>query len=200
MRWHLDDKYYVKDGKNYERVTSILSYFQTPDLVKWKMRVGAKEAKRISTIAMKRGTNVDEAIRAHVSGEKVPKFKTQEEENCFKAYLQWREDYNIQDCKSASTLFDDDVLIAGTPDLWLPDETLDIKCAGQIRENYWLQTEWYARKHGDSHKSVLRLDGNLCQYEYKKMPLSDYHSSVFDALVTAYRFYNKSVNDGEEEV
>ena len=66
----MDDKYYVKDGVSYERVTSILNYFQSPDLVKWKLRVGAKEAKRISTIAMKRGTNVDEAIRLDVSGKK----------------------------------------------------------------------------------------------------------------------------------
>jgi hypothetical protein len=151
---------------------------------------------------MKRGTNVDEAIRAHVSGEKVKKFKTQEEENCFKAYLQWREDYSVENesITSAATLFDDEAYIAGTPDLWLPDETLDIKCASAIRENYWLQTEWYARQKGHGFKSILRLDANLGIYEYKKIPVSDYHLQVFDALITAYRFYNKSVNDGTEEV
>jgi len=194
MWWQVgnDAEFYTKGGVSYTRVTSILGYFADPKLVAWKMRVGAKEAKRISTVAMKRGTNVDEAIRAHVSGEKVGKFKTQEEENCFKAYLQWREDYNIQDCKSATTLFDDDALIAGTPDLWLPDETLDIKCAGHIRENYWLQTEWYARKHGDSFKSILRLDGNLGQYEYVLKPVSDYEFQIFEALVSVYRFYNEA--------
>lgn len=195
----MDDKYYVKDGKNYERVTSILGYFQSPDLVKWKLKVGAKEAKRISTIAMKKGTNVDEAIRCHVSELKVPKFKTVEEENCFKAYLQWREDYSIQDIKSATTMFDDDALIAGTPDLWIPDETVDIKCAGHIRDNYWLQTEWYARKHGDSFKSILRLDGALCQYEYVRKPISDYDFQIFEALVSVYRFYNAMPTGPEEE-
>jgi len=194
-----DQKYYVKDGKNYERVTSILGYFQSPDLVKWKLKVGAKEAKRISTIAMKKGTNVDETIRCHVSGLKVPKFKTVEEENCFKAYLQWREDYSIQDIKSATTMFDDDALIAGTPDLWIPDETVDIKCAGHIRDNYWLQTEWYARKHGDSFKSILRLDGALCQYEYVRKPISDYDFQIFEALVSVYRFYNAMPTGPEEE-
>lgn len=196
----MDDEFYVKDGKNYTRVTSILGYFQTPDLVKWKLRVGAKEAKRISTIAMKKGTAVDEYIREHVTSGKTPrKFKTIEEENCFKAYLQWREDYGITEAVSANTLFDDDARIAGTPDLWLPDETLDIKCSSSIRDNYWLQTEWYARKKGHHFKSILRLDGNLAQYEYKKMPVDDYHLQVFEGLVTAFRFYNKSVNDGEEE-
>ena len=185
----MDDKYYVKDGHNYTRVTSILGYFQNPDLVAWKIRVGAKEAKRISTIAMKRGTNVDEAIRCHVQGLKVPKFKTIEEENCFKAYLQWREDYAITDIQSASTLYDDEARIAGTPDLWLPCETCDIKCASEIRDNYWLQTEWYARKRGDSFKSILRLDGNLGVYEYVRKPVSDYELQVFEALVTAYKYY-----------
>jgi len=196
----VDDKYYVKDGCNYERVTSILGYFQNPELVAWKLRVGAKEAKRISTVAMKRGTNVDEAVRCHISGIKVPKLKTVEEENCFKAYLQWREDYDVKDIASATTLYDDEAKIAGTPDLWMPDETLDIKCSSAIRDNYWLQTEWYARKKGHGFKSILRLDKNLGIYEYKRMPVSDYHLQVFDGLITAYRFYNKSVNDGKEAV
>lgn len=202
MRWYLvDDKFYLKDGKSYERVTSILSYFQTPDIVAWKLRVGAKEAKRISTIAMKRGTNVDEAIRNHVTtGEAPKKWKTIEEENCFKAYLQWREDYNIHEIQSATTLYDEEAGIAGTPDLWLPDETTDVKCASEIRDNYWLQTEWYARKKGHHFKSILRLDGSLCMYEYKKIPVDEYHLQVFDALITAYRYYNKPVNDGKEAV
>jgi hypothetical protein len=195
----LDDKYYTRNGINYERVTTIINYFADPKLVAWKMKVGAKEAKRISTIAMKRGTSVDDAIRLHVMEGKLPKFKTQEEENCFKAYLQWREDYNVKDISSAVTQYDDEAKIAGTPDLWLPDETCDIKCAGHIRDNYWLQTEWYARKKGHGFKSILRLDGSLGIYEYKKIPVSDYHLQVFNALITAYWFYNKSVNDGTEE-
>ena len=187
-----DSQYYVKDGHNYERVTSILGYFQSPDLVKWKLKVGAKEAKRISTIAMKRGTNVDEYIRKHAeTGEKPAKFKSNEEENCFKAYLQWRADYNPQGLSSATTLFDDESRIAGTPDLWMQDETLDIKCASAIRPTYWLQTEWYARKKGHGFKSILRLDGNLSIYEYVRVPVSDYHMKVFEALVTAFLYYNQ---------
>jgi hypothetical protein len=189
MRWQVDDKYYMRDGQNYTRVTSILNYFADPKLVAWKLKVGAKEAKRISTIAMKRGTLVDDAIRLHVMEGKIPKFKTQEESNCFKAYLQWREDYGIKDISSATTQYDDEAKIAGTPDLWLPDETCDIKCAGHIRDNYWLQTEWYARRKGHGFKSILRLDGNLSQYEYVRKPVSDYELQVFEALVTAYKYY-----------
>lgn len=196
----MDDRFYVKNGSNYTRVTSILGYFQDPKLVEWKMKVGAKEAKRISTVAMKRGTSVDDAIRLHVEKGILPKFKSVEEENCFKAYQQWREDYNVQDIASASTLFDDEAKIAGTPDLWLPDETVDIKCSSSIRNNYWLQTEWYARMKGHSHKSILRLDSTLSIYEYKKIPVDEYHLQVFNALITAYWFYNKPVNDGKEDV
>jgi len=195
----VDDKYYVKDGKNYTRVTSILGYFKNPSLVKWYLKVGAKEAKRISTIAMKRGTSVDDAIRLHVEEGKVPKFKTEEEKNCFNAYLQWREDYSVKDIHSATTQFDDEALIAGTPDLWLPDETVDIKCASSIRKNYWLQTEWYARKKGHNFKSILRLDSNLGCYEYVRKPVSDYEFQIFEALVSVYRFYNAIPTEPEEE-
>jgi hypothetical protein len=197
-----DEKYYSKGGVNYERVTSILGYFKSPELVKWELRVGSREAKRIKTVAMKRGTNVDDAIRIHVTEGKAPKkFKTIEEENCFKAYLQWRKDYGVQVVTSATTLYDEEALIAGTPDLWMLDETLDIKCASSIRDNYWLQTEWYARKKGHNFKSILRLDSSLGIYEYKKMPVSEYHSQVFDALITAYRFYNQAPPSvGIEEV
>lgn len=196
----MDSEFYEKDGKKFDRVTKILGYFQAPELVDWKLRVGKKEANRISKVAIKRGTSVDEAIRRHVSGEKIPKFKTIEEENCFKAYLQWRKDYGIEKIESATTMFDDDAMIAGTPDLWIQDTTVDIKCAKSIKQNYWLQTEWYARRKGHHFKAILRLDPDLSHYEYKKIPVDEYHLRVFEALVTAFRFYNKTVNDGEEEV
>lgn len=196
----MDGQFYTRDGVLYERVTSVLGYFTPPNLVKWQLRVGAKEAKRVKTVSMKIGTNVDDAIRADVMGEQPVKLISDAARNCFKAYKQWREDYNIKDISSATTLFDDEAKIAGTPDLWLIDETCDIKCASSIRENYWLQTEWYARKKGHGFKSILRLDGNLAQYEYKKLPVDDYHLQVFDALITAYRFYNKAPSQmGMEE-
>lgn len=195
-----DSNYYEKDGKKYDRITRILGYFKNPELVKWQMRVGAKEAKRISTIAMKRGTAVDEYIRIHVTDKKEPKkFKTIEEENCFKAYLQWRKDYNISVITSATTQYDHDACIAGTPDIWLLDETLDIKCASAIRQNYWLQTEWYARKKGHHFKSILRLDANLGCYEYVKKPVSDYDFQIFEALVSVYRFYNAMPTEPDAE-
>ncbi len=194
-----DEEFYVKDEVNYERVTSVLGYFTPPSLVKWQLRVGTKEAKRIKTVSMKIGTNVDEAIRADVIGLDPIKLKSQEAKNCFKAYKQWRKDYAIKNIQSATTLYDEEAKIAGTPDLWMPDETCDIKCASSIRMNYWLQTEWYARKKGHGYKSILRLDSALAEYEYVRKTISDYEFQIFEALVSVYRFYNKAPQDTEPE-
>lgn len=38
------------------RVTEVLDYFQAPELVEWKMKVGKAEAGKISRMALKIGT------------------------------------------------------------------------------------------------------------------------------------------------
>ena len=206
----MDDRHYKKEGIKYERVSNILSTYNDPKLEAWKINSAKnavlkyedtlinrdtilkcfRSATEVGKHAMGIGTNVDDAIRGHYEGYAI-KLKTKEAENCFKAFLQWKQDYGVETAISGTTLYDDDSRIAGTPDLWLPDETLDIKCSSAIRDNYWLQTEWYARKKGHSFKSILRLDKSLGIYEYKKIPVSDYHLQVFEALITAFRYYNQ---------
>jgi len=185
--------YYVRNGIEYDRVTSILGYFKDERYWKWVLKMGKSEADEIGRKAMAIGTNVDNAIRKHVEGKKVVKFKKLEERNCYEAYLQWRKDHQIKDIQSAETLFNDSQQVAGTPDLWLPDETCDIKCSTSIRPAYWLQVNWYAMQRGHKYRSILRLDKDLSYYEYKRLPVSEYHGQVFDALITAYRYYNKTV-------
>lgn len=189
----MDAEYYEKDGKQYDRITRILDYFATPGLVDWKLRVGKREANRISKIALNIGTNVDEAIKADVLGQKIPKLKTQEAKNCWEAYLQWKQDYSPA-LAVADTVFDEGYQTAGTPDLiyWDTDTLIDVKCATSIKENYWLQTEFYARQISPlKFKAILRLDKNLGQYEFKKVPLSDEHWEATVSAIKLYRFYNK---------
>jgi genome maintenance exonuclease 1 len=49
-------EYILPDGTRYPSVTTILSYFKSAGLQKWRDRVGETEAKRIMTVASQRGT------------------------------------------------------------------------------------------------------------------------------------------------
>lgn len=189
-------EFYEKDGRQYSRITSILDYFPAPELVDWKIDVGRREARRISTIALKIGDNVDEAIKAEICKAKIPRLKSEEAKNCFEAYKQWQKDYQLGELTCGTTVFDDEWGVAGTPDFYDEDTVIDSKCSSEIRLQYWLQTEFYGRKLGKKYKAILRLDKNLAIYEYKKMPLNDFHWATVCGLITAYRFFNKSVTDG----
>lgn len=195
--------HYEKDGRAYERITQVLSRFEDPSLANWKARVGLKEASRIKKKAMGIGTNVDNAIRAYIDGRKQIKLKSKEAENCFDAFRHWLADYGYHGLVCGTPLFDDVLMVAGTPDILRSSEVIDIKCSSVISDNYWLQTEFYGRmKGGEPHnywKSILRLDKNLGIYEYKRVPLSDADWDAVRSAITLYRWYQKPVIDGKEE-
>lgn len=188
--------------EGFDRVSSILDTYQDPGLIKWKVKVGAKEAKRISNLATGIGTNVDEYIKAQITNDKLPKLKTVEAENCIRAWNKFREDYCvITSCvEVGKRIFCEQTKITGEPDLILKGrelEVLDIKCSSEIRTNYWLQTNWYATKLSIPLRSVLRLDKNLGVYEYERREVSSEDQNVFDALTKVYRYF-KPVKEVEE--
>jgi len=184
--------------EGYDRVSSILEFYQPQELIDWKIRVGKREARRISTVATKIGSNVDEWIKASESGVKLPKLKTIESENCVKAYRSWLDDYGIKGLSLGVRLFNKNTRVTGEPDLLIPDEVLDIKCSGEIRPTYWLQTQWYADQLEFKWRSILRLDKNLGIYEYERREVSKADADAFDALTVAYRYF-KQFSKGEEE-
>lgn len=187
-------EYYEKNGKRYDRITRILDYFPHPDLVDWKIDVGRREARRVSTAATNIGDNVDEYVKQKLLGGKLPKLKTQEAKNCLEAFESWVAAYSPV-LKVGETVFDDALMVAGTPDLIWNDTLIDIKCSREIKHSYWLQTEFYARCLGVQYKAVLRLDKNLAMFEYKKMKLSDDDWAACRAAITLHRFYNKTLRD-----
>lgn len=183
----------------YDRVSAILEVYQDPDLIDWKIRTGKKEARRISTVATKIGTNVDEWIKVYLTGDKLPKLKSVEAENCVNAFLKWKEDYGIVGIGVGERIFNEETRVCGEPDLILEDEVLDIKCSSAIRPNYWIQTNWYAENLKKNYRSVLRLDKNLGVYEYERRQISKADSEVFSALTVVYRYF-KQFSKGEEEL
>lgn len=184
--------------EGFDRVSAILDVYQDPDLIDWKIRTGKKEARRISTVATKIGSNVDEWVKASILGEKLPKLKSVEAENCVKAWEKWLEDYGVKEFGVGKRLFNQETKVCGEPDILMVDEVLDIKCSSSIRPNYWIQTNWYAGQLGFKYRSILRLDKNLSCYEYERREISKADSEVFDALTVVYRYF-KQFAKGEEE-
>ncbi len=61
--------YTTPDGHKYPSITTILSRLSRDGIAKWRARVGAKEANRISQFASKRGTAVHEVFERYINNE-----------------------------------------------------------------------------------------------------------------------------------
>ena len=161
----MDDHYYSKDGKQYERVTRILDYFSNPELVAWKVKVGQKEAGKVSRIALKCGKAVDEMIRAS----RIPKLKDSDEiKSCLKAWKSWKENFTPKNIVFPQTLFCEKRMLAGTPDFTWADgyELSDIKTSNAVRESYFFQLGAYASMLNPMPKrlSIIRFDKQSRNY------------------------------------
>lgn len=188
----------------YVSVTEVLDYFQVPELVAWKLRVGAVEAKKISTIAMKIGSRVDALIQEDVANGsyKLTAKDPIEVQNCMKAWEAFKNDYSPKISITQQVLKDYDLGVIGHLDL-LTDRIVDVKCASSIKPSYWIQTAKYSDMHskGVLGTAILRLDKNLGVYQYLTNEQAGYSVkdciAVFDGLIKAYRFYNRP--KGSEE-
>lgn len=70
-------KYNTPDGKKYPSITTVLSILSRDSIAKWRKRVGAEEANRVSHRASTRGTAVHEICEKYVNNDpdylKVPR-------------------------------------------------------------------------------------------------------------------------------
>jgi len=189
-------KYYERDGKEYDRITSITDYFTPPELVAWKVRTPPDDAKRISKLALKHGSKVDSLIRDNKEPGKsddIEIFK------CLEAYHKWREEFGKMTLIFPDTAYCDDRMIAGTPDVyWVEQETLiDIKSSKSLHEGYFFQVGggYASFKHPFKIRNIaiLRLDKELGEYAYTtndKLGISLPNLICgFNGLLVYYRMY-----------
>lgn len=175
------------------RVSEVLEYFQDPHLVEWKIKVGKKEARRLSTMALKIGSRVDDLIKGRGHMEKN---ESQEVRNCMEAYHRWRMDYDPMSLMFPERLYDEDRQITGEPDcLWVAKNTLiDFKTSARVSWKYWLQLSAYASMLEllPEKLAVLRLDKNLGEYQYLNNEEAGFDIQrgieAFNGLLVAYRF------------
>jgi len=189
----MNEDMYVKDGKEYDRVTKVINYFMAPGLVDWRVKVGKKEANKIMRDAAKIGTRVHRLAEDHNYGEgEVDTAKEKPEvKTAFGAYIKWIEEYDPAIKTMEKTVYSEEWGIAGTYDILLEDRAIvDIKTSRMISPTHWIQLAAYAQMEGDIQAiAVLRLDKNLGVYEYKVREFEQYYVDVFVSLLNAYRYY-----------
>lgn len=183
-------------------VTEVLDSFIPKGLLSWYLKTGAKEAKRLSTVALKIGSRVDELIQEDISkgSYKLSSKDPIEVKNCMDAWKQFKADYNPNIVRTQAECIDIDQKLIGHIDLIMNNRVVDIKCASSIKQNHWLQVSKYSHMEFNLDinpiigVAILRLDKNLGTYQFitnEQAGINWKHCvKVFDGLLEAYRFYN----------
>lgn len=197
----MDGEFYYKGDIAYDRITKITDYFAPPELVEWKVKVGKKEANRISRIALKFGKEVDDRIRANPLSPVAKKKEKAEVVNAIAAWNSWLLHYQPLEIRFPETLYDEDRKIAGTPDFeWLDREGVwtltDIKTSREIRPANFFQLGGYGsmRIPKPGHLAILDLSKALGMFDYisnEKLGLSvDACINGFNEVYLHYRIYH----------
>lgn len=181
--------------EGYVSVTEVLDAFIPKGLLGWYLKTGAKEAKRLSTVALKIGSRVDELIQEDINkgNYKLSPKDSIEVKNCMEAWKQFKQDYQPTITGTQVEVKLEDQKIVGHIDLIYGNHIVDVKCASSIKQNYWLQVA----KYSDMYEypkgiSILRLDKSLGIYQFVENPPIPKEElvKIFDGLLEAYRFYN----------
>lgn len=189
----MDGKVYVKNGKEYQRPTSMLDHFWTPDLVKARLKCDTRTWNLKTNKAIKIGSRVDQLIR---DSEKPKKSDVDEVKNCMNAWFKWRERYP-EEITFPETAYDDKRRIAGTPDFYMTKSRIlvDIKTSMRVYNNYWLQVGGcYSSLPFDfviDDVAILRLDKPSGDYEFVTASSLNLDIDIlrmgFNGLINFYR-------------
>lgn len=177
-------------------VTQVLDAFIPKGLLAWYLKTGAKEAKRLSTVAMKIGSRVDSLIQEDIlkGSYKLSAKDPIEVKNCMEAWKQFKSDYQPTITGVQKEVKSDTQKLVGHIDLIFGATIVDVKCASSIKDNYWLQTAKYSDllESDTDGIAILRLDKNLGTYQFTKKEQSVVNElvKVYDGLLDAYRYYN----------
>lgn len=184
-------------------ISEVIGYFTEPALVEWKTRVGAKEAKRIGTIATKIGTRIHELIEEEWKG-KFIKFTPKdgnEVKSCIEAYRKWQEDFGFKIEEMEVEVRDEATKLLGHYDIYGQRTLIDIKTSSRINDKMWLQVNQYAKMRGGcDYVAILRLDKSLAIYEFEKRRVDQRCLEVFEAMLITYRYFNNDpMGQGEHD-
>jgi genome maintenance exonuclease 1 len=142
--------YETPDGKQYPSVTSVLGFKSAESIQKWRDRVGAEEADKISKRASSRGTRIHTLCEDYLTlGTAVPDMFDAEMFTSIKPYLD-----KIDNIHALETpLFSHYLKVAGTVDCIAEYEgklsIIDFKSSSKVKSrddihSYFMQTSAYA--------------------------------------------------------
>lgn len=179
-------------------VTEVLDAFIPKGLLDWYLKTGKKEAKRLSTVALKIGSRVDELVGEDVNtgSYKLSAKDPIEVRNCMEAWKQFKADYAPDVTACQLEVKDDARKIVGHIDLVFGSRVVDIKCASSIKPNYWVQIATYKSllPNPPLGLAILRLDKNLGTYQFMTHEQAEVNPEqcvrVFEGLMEAFRYYN----------
>ena len=179
-------------------VTEVLDAFIPKGLLDWYLKTGKKEARRISTVAMKIGSRVDQLIQDDVNtgSYKLSSKDPIEVKNCMEAWESFKKDYQPKIKATQIEVKSEREKLVGHIDLIMDGMVVDIKCASSIKDNYWLQVAKYADMYRTDllGLAILRLDKNLGTYQFVKSHQANKQPNllvdVYNGLLEAYRYYN----------
>lgn len=177
----------------------MLDYFQEPGLISWRVKVGAKEAKRVSTVALKLGTAVHTFIE---TGKKVAKSDSFEYQNCCTAFERFKLENKFEPIQYEKELINEEYGIMGHYDchaiLNNYPTTIDWKTSSKINLKYKIQVNTYTwLDNRQDHSAIVRLDKNLGQYELLHEPYNPELVDVFLAMLKVYRAFEIPNGEGE---
>lgn len=194
-------------------VTEVLDHFIAKGLLDWFLKTGKKEAKRLSTVALKIGSRVDELIQADVTkgSYKLSSKDGIEVRNCMEAWEAFKRDYAPTITGVQIEVKSDGDKLIGHTDLVMNYRIVDVKCASSIKPNYWLQVSKYLHMYRDPETgeidteidgiAILRLDKNLGTYQFMTHEQAEINIEncvkVFDGLLMAYRYYQPTAEKEE---
>lgn len=202
----MDETFYVKDGVKFARVTTVLGLINVPGLNKWRGRLGNTAANKVMRDAQKLGTWFHGAVEKFLTDKYVLDVKTPEQENLWKAWLDWYGLQKLEPVAIEETVYSEKWRVAGTPDLvnMLPDGTLEVldwKTSSRFNMKHKLQAMAYAamvmetRGVEVSRVRVVRFDKVIADWEEHVFEYDDECAAKFFELSKFWWYWNELEGD-----
>ena len=196
-------EYYERDGKKYERYSTVAGFFAHPWLVKYKLSQLKKSSyidgdvvkfKSDKRAALSIGTKVHKLVEDNFHHGSYKLGKSNESViNCMKAWDRWRDDYNLDILTMEQVVYSDTLGVAGTYDFRTIDTMGDIKTSMCISEDYWIQVAFYNMVSGLNlpKLGILRLDKTIGEYEWVVRENKPEYFERFLDMLRLFNYYKK---------
>lgn len=170
------------------RVSDVLSYFEEPFLVKWKLKMAITDPVQLTEYgdALIDGTIVDLIVQKDLNGMdykahefnpstpiqvkmKTPTYK-EVVTNCMKAWEKFKieKPQVYERLKQFKHNMQRELVLGdlvGHPDFILDDEVIDLKTSKSVSKSHWMQTSQYALMHDSQRLDSWQFNQSNCRIQ-----------------------------------